>query len=98
MSSAGVSPPLLQLEIMAVFPCRAAANSLHTMVTNYPTWRHSIVQVFVQFLLRDVPDSCPLVLEATLKLLIQFVRDWRQLVTSPDRQTVCLPLVMGAAS
>ncbi|CAI8040481.1 Protein furry homolog [Geodia barretti] len=66
---------------------RAAANSLHTMVTNYPTWRHSIVQVFVQFLLRDVPDSCPLVLEATLKLLIQFVRDWRQLVTSPDRQT-----------
>ena len=83
---------------MAVFPCRAAANSLHTMVTNYPTWRHSIVQVFVQFLLRDVPDSCPLVLEATLKLLIQFVRDWRQLVTSPDRQTVCLPLVMGAAS
>jgi hypothetical protein len=62
---------------------RAAANSLHIMVTNYPAWRHDIVRVFVQFLLRDVPDSCPLVLEATLKLLIQFIRDWRQMATSP---------------
>ena len=66
-----------------LWPHRAAANSLHNMVTNYPAWRHDIVRVFVQFLLRDVPDSCPLVLEATLKLLIQFIRDWRQMVTSP---------------
>ena len=41
------------------------------------------MRVFVQFLLRDVPDACPLVLEATLKLLIQFISHWRQMVTSP---------------
>lgn len=62
---------------------RAAVNSLHTMITNYPGWRHDIVRVFVMFLLRDVPDSCPLVLEATLKLLIQFIGHWRQMLTSP---------------
>lgn len=70
---------------------RAAANSLHCMVNIYPSWRHSIVRVFVQFLLRDVPDSCPLILEAALKLLIQFVRDWRQLISSTDKLTVCPP-------
>lgn len=62
---------------------RAAVNSLHTLITNYPAWRHDIVRVFVKFLLRDVPDSCPLVLEATLKLLIQFIGHWRQMLTSP---------------
>ena len=47
------------------------------------------MRVFVQFLLRDVPDSCPLVLEATLKLLIQSIRDWRQMISSPpDKTTV----------
>ena len=65
---------------------RAAANSLHTMVTNFPAWRHDIVRVFVQFLLRDVPDSCPLVLEAALKALIQFISHWRMLITSPDSE------------
>ena len=74
---------------MNILLCRAAANSLHTMVTNYPKWRHDIVKVFVMFLLRDVPDSCPLVLEATLKLLIQFIRDWKQMVISSNN-TVCL--------
>lgn len=53
------------------------------MVTNFPAWRHDIVRVFVQFLLRDVPDSCPLVLEAALKVLIQFISHWRMLITSP---------------
>lgn len=74
---------------------RAAVNSLHTMITNYPAWRHDIVRVFVMFLLRDVPDSCPLVLEATLKLLIQFIGHWRQMLTpptSPDTEKHAIPV------
>lgn len=70
-------------------PCmsRAAFNSLYTMVTNYPEWRHDIVRIFVYFLLRDVPDSCPLVLESTLKLLIQFISHWKQILVSTPSPT-----------
>lgn len=68
------------------------------MITNYPAWRHDIVRVFVMFLLRDVPDSCPLVLEATLKLLIQFIGHWRQLLTSPTSDTEKHAIPVGRPS
>ena len=42
-----------------------------------------MVVVFCHFTLRDIPDSCPLVLEAALKMIIQMVTHWRALVSAP---------------
>ena len=41
-----------------------------------------MTKVFALFILRDIPDSCPLVLEAALKMLVQMVTHWKSLLGS----------------
>ena len=54
-----------------------AVTALLNIITNFPTWRPDIVQGFATFVMRDIPDSCPLVLEGALKVLGQLLSHWR---------------------
>ncbi len=59
---------------------RTTFNSLQNIITNFPGWRHHVIKIFSLFILRDIPDSCPLVLEAALKMLIQMMTHWKSLI------------------
>jgi len=59
---------------------RTTFNSLQNIITNFPGWRHHVTKTFALFVLRDIPDSCPLVLEAALKMLVQMVTHWKSLL------------------
>ena len=71
---------------------RTAVISLQNIITNFPTWRHDVMRVFALFLLRDIPDSCPLVLEAALKMLLQFSSHWRALIAATPEKEVSVSM------
>lgn len=64
---------------------RTTFNSLQNIITNFPSWRHHVTKIFSLFILRDIPDSCPLILEAALKMLIQMVTHWKSLIGSESQ-------------
>lgn len=65
-----------------------SVTALLNILTNIPSWRAHVVQVFATFVMRDIPDSCPLVLEGALKVLGQLLSHWRGLVTSSSQEEV----------
>ena len=64
---------------------------------NFPSWRHDVARVFAQFILQDIPDSCPMVLEAAMKMLIQMITHWKALITDKQVRT-CLYTSKGDVS
>lgn len=84
---------------------RSAFTSLQNMITNYPSWAHEIARGlniilvnivtslgivgYVFFILRDIPDSCPMVMENTLKMLGLFLAHWKATLTSESSSKVC---------
>ena len=61
---------------------RATMISLQSIITNFPSWRHNVTRIYSLFILRDIPDNCPLVLESAMKFLIQMVTHWKGLITA----------------
>lgn len=61
---------------------RTTFSSLLSIITNFPAWRHDVTRIFSRFILREIPDSCPLVLDSALKMLIQMITHWKSLITS----------------
>lgn len=60
-----------------------ATVSLQNIMINFPELRHEVLKGMSIFILREIPDSCPLVLESALKTLGQFIPFWRNLLTPP---------------
>ncbi len=75
---------------------RAALNSLQNIITNFRTWRHDVIRVFVLFILRDIPDSCPLVLDSALKMLVKLLSHWKSLITSEEAKQVSSNWSLGS--
>ena len=76
---------------------RTTMISLTGIVTNFPAWRHNVTRIYALFILRDIPDSCPLTLESALKFLIQMVTHWKGLITAEASQVsgpVCVCMCM----
>ena len=67
---------------------RATMISLQNIITNFPNWRHNVTRIYAMFILRDIPDNCPLVLESALKFLIQMVTHWKGIITT-EAQVSC---------
>ena len=65
---------------------RTTMISLTGIVTNFPAWRHNVIRIYALFILRDIPDNCPLTLESALKFLIQMVTHWKGLITAEASQ------------
>ena len=58
-----------------------SVTALMNIITNLPSWRPDIVQVYSVFVMRDIPDSTPLVLESSLKVLGQLLTHWKGIVS-----------------
>ena len=79
---------------------RTTTISLTGIVTNFPAWRHNVIRIYSLFILRDIPDNCPLTLESALKFLIQMVTHWKGLITAEvsqvsDECPVCVRVGQG---
>jgi hypothetical protein len=59
---------------------RMSITALQNLFTNYPSWRPDIIQGFAIFVMRDIPDSCPLVLDGAQKVLGQLLNHWKSLI------------------
>lgn len=59
---------------------RTTFTSLQNIITNFPSWRHHVIKIFALYILREIPDNCPLVLEAVLRMLINMVTHWKSLI------------------
>lgn len=64
---------------------RMATVSLQNIMINFPELRHEVLKGMSIFILREIPDSCPLVLENALKTLGQFIPFWRNQLTPPSK-------------
>ena len=62
-----------------------ATVSLQNIMINFPELRHEVLKGMSIFILREIPDSCPLVLENALKTLGQFIPFWRNQLTPPSK-------------
>ncbi|XP_062513570.1 protein furry homolog-like isoform X2 [Corticium candelabrum] len=52
-------------------------TALQTLVRDFSSWREDVVKGFVAFILKDIPDTCPLVLDSALRMLILFLTQWK---------------------
>lgn len=52
-------------------------QSLQTLVVDFPDWRQDVVHGYTQFLVRDVTDTHPQLLENCTRLLFVFLNIWR---------------------
>ena len=63
-----------------------AVTALQNIISNYPDWRADILRGYAIFILQEIPDSCPLVLEGALKTLGHFLGHWRSLISGQEEQ------------
>ncbi|KAL1131075.1 hypothetical protein AAG570_012312 [Ranatra chinensis] len=58
-----------------------AYQSLQTLVIDFPDWRHDVILGFTQFLSRDVPDTSMQLVDSGLRMLLQLLTSWKNVVT-----------------
>ncbi|XP_038055333.1 protein furry homolog-like isoform X2 [Patiria miniata] len=63
-----------------------AFTSLQNMVLDLPGWRDELLNCFINFILRDITDTFPLILESALKMLLQLLSQWRTAVQSKEEK------------
>ncbi|XP_059216177.1 protein furry isoform X3 [Stomoxys calcitrans] len=56
-------------------------QSLQTLVIDFPDWRQDVVHGYTQFLVRDVTDTYPQLLENCTRMLFVFLNIWRCAIT-----------------
>ncbi|KAM8710624.1 hypothetical protein ACLKA7_017276 [Drosophila subpalustris] len=54
-----------------------ANQALQTLVLDFPDWRQDVVHGYTQFLVRDVTDTYPQLLENCTRILFVFLNIWR---------------------
>jgi len=54
-----------------------AQNSLQSLLVDFSDWRDDVLFGFTNFLLREVQDIHQGLLDASLKLLLQLLTQWR---------------------
>lgn len=58
-----------------------AYQSLQTLVIDFPDWRQDVVWGFTQFLVRDVLDTFPQLVDNGLRMLLQLLTAWKNTLT-----------------
>ncbi|KAI1893589.1 hypothetical protein AGOR_G00125280 [Albula goreensis] len=54
-----------------------AQNSLQSLLVDFSDWREDVLFGFTNFLLREVQDTYPSLLESSLRLLLQLLTQWK---------------------
>lgn len=62
-------------------------QSLQTLVLDFPHWRQDVVHGYTQFLVRDVVDTFPHLLEVCTRALYLFLNIWKGALTNASTNT-----------
>ncbi|KAJ8280141.1 hypothetical protein GJAV_G00050990 [Gymnothorax javanicus] len=54
-----------------------AQNSLQSLLLDFSDWREDVLFGFINFLLREVQDTHPSLLDSSLRLLLQLLAQWK---------------------
>ncbi|NXN93772.1 FRYL protein, partial [Rhinopomastus cyanomelas] len=55
-----------------------AFNTLQALMLDFPDWREDVLSGFVYFIVREVTDVHPTLLDNTVKMLVQLINQWKQ--------------------
>ncbi|XP_071847950.1 protein furry homolog-like isoform X4 [Apostichopus japonicus] len=61
-----------------------AGTSLQTIVVDLAEWRDDVLSCFTTFILKEVHDTVPLILENSVRTLLNFVQHWKNAVSSQE--------------
>lgn len=62
-----------------------AQNSLQSLLVDFSDWRDDVLFGFTNFLLREVQDTHQGLLDASLKLLLQLLTQWKLNQATPGK-------------
>lgn len=59
-----------------------AFTTLQALMVDFPDWREDVLSGFVYFIVREVTDVHPTLLDSAVKMLLQLIVQWKQAVQS----------------
>nr|XP_023679418.1 protein furry homolog-like isoform X2 [Paramormyrops kingsleyae] len=62
-----------------------AFTTLQALMVDFPSWREDVLSGFVYFIVREVTDVHPTLLDNAVKMLLQLLSQWRQAVQSSHK-------------
>uniref|UniRef100_A0A665T882 Furry homolog, like n=1 Tax=Echeneis naucrates TaxID=173247 RepID=A0A665T882_ECHNA len=62
-----------------------AFTTLQALMVDFPEWREDVLSGFVYFIVREVTDVHPTLLDNAVKMLLQLISQWRQAVQSSNK-------------
>ncbi|XP_051952378.1 protein furry homolog-like isoform X2 [Xyrauchen texanus] len=62
-----------------------AFTTLQALMLDFPDWREDVLSGFVYFIVREVTDVHPTLLDNAVKMLLQLIIQWKQAVQSNNR-------------
>ncbi|XP_068448807.1 protein furry homolog-like isoform X3 [Clinocottus analis] len=62
-----------------------AFTTLQALMVDFPEWREDVLSGFAYFIVREVTDVHPTLLDNAVKMLLQLLSQWRQAVTSSNK-------------
>eukprot|EP00063_Salmo_salar_P003578 XP_013978413.1 PREDICTED: protein furry homolog-like isoform X5 [Salmo salar] len=63
-----------------------AFTTLQALMVDFPEWREDVLSGFVYFIVREVTDIHPTLLDNAIKMLLQLISQWRQAVQTSNKQ------------
>ncbi|XP_046511732.1 protein furry homolog-like [Equus quagga] len=55
-----------------------AFNTLQALMLDFPDWREDVLSGFVYFIVREVTDVHPTLLDSAVRMLVQLINQWKQ--------------------
>nr|XP_057928166.1 protein furry homolog-like isoform X1 [Doryrhamphus excisus] len=62
-----------------------AFTTLQALMVDFPEWREDVLSGFVYFIVREVTDIHPTLLDNSVKMLLQLISQWRQAAQSSNK-------------
>lgn len=62
-----------------------AFTTLQALMVDFPEWREDVLSGFVYFIVREVTDVHPTLLDNAVKMLLQLISQWKQAVQSSNK-------------
>lgn len=62
-----------------------AFTTLQALMVDFCDWREDVLSGFVYFIVREVTDVHPTLLDNAVKMLLQLIIQWKQAVQSSNR-------------
>lgn len=60
-----------------------ACQSLQNIIVDFPDWREDVIEGFIHFILNEINDTFPQLLDNSLRILLQFLTTWKNSLQAP---------------